>query len=136
MPSPTARIQSPFPVTAVSVSWRRPKRYRGQPHCALFLPEVCEAIGVTECTFLNCCQRNFCMSPIRYLSLRRLHQAHEALRTADPANATVTEVATRYGFWEPGRFSRAYRQLFQESPSETLPRATGGRFHDKSASSH
>ena len=29
------------------------------PHWALFLPEVCEANGVTERTFLNCCQRNF-----------------------------------------------------------------------------
>ena len=103
------------------------------PDRALFLPEVCEAIGVTERTFLNCCQRHLGMSPTRYLSLRRLHQAHWALRMADAASATVTEVATRYGFWELGRFSRAHRELFEESPSETLRRAPGGRFHDESA---
>jgi AraC-like DNA-binding protein len=49
----------------------------------------------------------------------------------DAANATVTEVATRYGFWELNRFSMAYRELFAESPSETLLRPSGGRFHDK-----
>jgi AraC-like DNA-binding protein len=89
------------------------------PDRALFLTEVCEAIGVTERTFRNCCQRDLGMSPTRYLSLRRLHQVHCSLRMADPAT-TVTEVATRYGFWELGRFSMAYHELFEESPSETL----------------
>ena len=95
------------------------------PDRALFLTEVCQAIGVTERTFRNCCQRNLAMSPARYLSLRRLHQAHWALRVADPANTTVTEVATRYGFWHLSRFSIAYRELFHELPSDTLRRRSG-----------
>jgi len=100
------------------------------PDRALFLTEVCEAIGVTERTFRNCCQQDLGMSPARYLSLRRLHQAHWALRNGpDAASATVTEVATRHGFWELGRFSMAYRELFAESPSETLRWPSSGRFH-------
>ncbi|WP_029078291.1 helix-turn-helix domain-containing protein [Bradyrhizobium sp. th.b2] len=97
----------------------------------LFVTEVCEAIGVTGRTFYNCCMHDLGMSAHRYLSLRRLHQAHWVLRMADPANTTVTEVATRHGFWELGRFSRIYRELFQESPSETLRQPAGGRLHDK-----
>ncbi len=33
---------------------------------------------------------------------------------------TVTEMATRFGVWEFGRFARDYRLLFGEYPSETL----------------
>jgi transcriptional regulator GlxA family with amidase domain len=47
---------------------------------------------------------------------------------AEPAN-TVTEIATRYGFWELGRFSMAYHELFQESPSETLRHSRQNRSH-------
>ena len=62
------------------------------------------------------------MSPTRYLWLRRMHLARRALRMADPTAATVTGVATSYGFWELGRFSVAYRSLFGESPSVALHR--------------
>jgi transcriptional regulator GlxA family with amidase domain len=61
------------------------------------------------------------MGPIRYLALRRMHLARRALLQAD-SSTTVTRVATDHGFWELGRFSVAYRALFDESPSESLRR--------------
>jgi AraC-like DNA-binding protein len=62
------------------------------------------------------------MSPKRYLWMRRMNLARRALRSADLEYTTVTEVATKYGFWELGRFSVTYRSLFGEPPSAALRR--------------
>jgi len=93
---------------------------------SIYLPEVCSAVGVSERTLRSYCHDAFGMGPIRYLWLRRMHLARRALLQADPVSASVTKVATDYGFWELGRFSVEYRSLFGESPSASLQRSTQG----------
>jgi len=92
------------------------------PDTPLYLTEICAAIGVAERTLRVACEEHLGMGPIRYLSLRRMHLVRRALLRADPSTATVTRLATDHGFWELGRFSVAYRALFDESPSESLRR--------------
>jgi transcriptional regulator GlxA family with amidase domain len=88
----------------------------------LHMPEICAATGVSERTLRQFCHKHLGMAPVRYLWLRRMQFARAALMRADPATATVTEIATSHGFWELGRFSVAYRTLFGESPSASLRR--------------
>jgi AraC-like DNA-binding protein len=92
------------------------------PEQPLFIPEICKAIGVSSRTLQACCHEHLGMGPKHYLLLRRMNLARRALREATPDRALVTEIATRYGFWQLGRFAVEYQSLFGESPSATLAR--------------
>lgn len=90
------------------------------PEEPLYIPDICNRIRVSDRTLRLCCQEHLGMSPKRYLLLRRMAFVRRALHAAAPNAATVTDVATRYGFWQLGRFAVEYRSLFGESPSTTL----------------
>ena len=95
------------------------------PNRQLPLPELCGLIGSTEGTLRSCCAEFLGISPSRYMLLRRLKRVQVALRNADPATASVAEIAGGCGFTELGRFAGAYRTAFGESPSTTLRRSPG-----------
>jgi AraC-like DNA-binding protein len=100
------------------------------PSRQLQMPELCALVGVPERTLRSCCTEFLGISPIRYLLLRRLKAVRTALRSADPAAATVAEIAGNYGFTELGRFAGAYQTVFGEPPSTTLRRSPGPRILD------
>jgi AraC-like DNA-binding protein len=89
----------------------------------LSIPQLCADIGVPERTLRMCCAEFLGISPTRYFLLRRLNMARSALRCADPANASVAEIARSYQFQELGRFAVTYRSTFGEMPSATLRRS-------------
>jgi AraC-like DNA-binding protein len=90
------------------------------PDTALYIPEICAAIGVSQRTLYSCCEEYLRMGPKRYLLLRRMNLARRELRKAVPSLNGVTEIATKYGFWEFGRFAGLYKSIFGEKPSDTL----------------
>jgi len=90
------------------------------PDSAVYMPEICAAIGVSGRTLRDQCGEHLGMSPHKYLWLRRMNLARKALALADPTATTVTTIALDHGFGELGRFAVQYRALFGESPSATL----------------
>jgi AraC-like DNA-binding protein len=92
------------------------------PNKPLHVMEIAEAVGASVRSLTDCCQEHLGMGPKKFLVLRRMDFARQALSVADPSATSVTEVATQYGFWELGRFSVEYKSLFGESPSVTLRR--------------
>jgi AraC-like DNA-binding protein len=59
--------------------------------------------------------------PLQYLRRVRMDRAHRGLQAGDPTRGdTVAEIAARWGFTHPGRFSVEYRRNYGCPPSETL----------------
>ena len=87
-----------------------------------YLSELCETAGVSERTLQNAFRDIMGMSPLTFLQRLRLHRARDELRKSRRSSATVTDVAMNWGFWHFGGFSQAYKNCFDELPSETLRR--------------
>lgn len=77
------------------------------------------AIGVGERQMERIFHAAYGMGPCRWHNVARLNEAHRLLRSAS-GSTHVTDVASRLGFGHLGRFSGDYRQLFGESPRDTL----------------
>lgn len=90
---------------------------RSNDMSALSMPELCLDLGVSRRTLERAFRRTLDMSPSRYLMLFRLCRAREDLVKGEE---TISNIAMKHGFYELGRFSRRYKQLFDELPSETL----------------
>ncbi len=84
------------------------------------MSQLCGVTGVCERSLRNACYAVCGTSPKRYLTRRRMEAVRRALASARPGQATVTRIATDYGFFELGRFAGVYTSLFGERPSETL----------------
>jgi AraC family transcriptional regulator, ethanolamine operon transcriptional activator len=82
--------------------------------------EICQALGVGRRTLEYAFRDVVGTSPRAYFIQCALEAAHHKLQASNPADRTVTEVATEFGFWHLGRFSVSYRIAFGETPSETL----------------
>ena len=85
------------------------------------LNDLCSVAGVSHRTLNRAFRAIRGTTPTRYLHALRLSEARRTLTSEDMVTS-VTEVATRFGFRELGRFAGEYRAAFGESPSETLRR--------------
>ena len=85
--------------------------------------DIAAASHVTARALQLAFRRHLDTTPMAYVRRVRLQRLHQELRHADPADgATVTAAAARWGFQQMGRLSAQYRDLFGESPRDTLRR--------------
>ena len=115
------------------MSWHTGQRYQSivdrvehvarlHPGEPLHVRDLCQICGVTERALRNAFRTIHGKTPYRCLREARMADARQALLDAH-SFATVTFIATQFGFLELGRFSVEYRLLFGECPSETLRKA-------------
>jgi len=93
-----------------------------QPITIETLAAVC---GVSGRTLFAGFAKFMGMSPMRYLRDVRLERVRQDL--LDPSQPrSVTQIATRWGFYQLGRMASDYRKRFAERPRDTLQRARDG----------
>ena len=84
------------------------------------VPEFARELGVSQGTLESVIKEALDITPARFLRWSRLNGLKTQLRHAEPEYLRVTEACHQWGFAELGRTAVEYRQLFGESPSETL----------------
>ncbi len=89
-------------------------------HRRINISDVASKAFVTPRTLQYLFRRHLETTPSNYLRIIRLKKARHELMTGDRASTTVSGAATRWGFGHTGRFAVLYREVYGESPHETL----------------
>lgn len=83
--------------------------------------QIAAAAGTSARALQYAFARHYETTPTGYLRQVRLAQAHHDLAAGDPtAGDTVAAIAARWDFAKPSRFAAAYRQVYGQSPGQTL----------------
>ncbi|GAA5112877.1 hypothetical protein GCM10023339_16460 [Alloalcanivorax gelatiniphagus] len=91
-------------------------------HEDLSLAALAEACRVSPRALQYAFRRDLGCTPLGYVRQVRLDLVHQSL--LEGSTPTVSEVAARFGFFNPGRFATEYRKVFGENPGQTFARST------------
>jgi AraC family ethanolamine operon transcriptional activator len=89
---------------------------------SLYSADVARQLGVSVRTLHNAVVAIRGMSMHRYMRLRRLWNVRQQL-VRGASVQSVKAVALAHGFWHMGEFTALYRELFGETPQQTLSAA-------------
>ena len=87
----------------------------------LSVPTLAGIACLSESTFIRAFKATFGETPHRYLQRRRIERAMYLLRTT---TTNVTDICMECGFSSLGTFSRTFRDIVGESPSEFRARGS------------
>lgn len=84
------------------------------------ITEMCDITGTSMKSLERAFQSTYGVTPKQFLTNLRLAKARRKLASRPQTRVSVSQIATQCGFFHLGRFSSAYRSMFDESPSDTL----------------
>lgn len=93
---------------------------KANAHLLPDITQLCAISQLSERSLQYGFKEKFGITPVQYLRIFRLNMAHKELISASKKHTTVANIALNWGFVELGRFSRDYKTLFNELPSQTL----------------
>jgi len=93
---------------------------------SLTLDEMAAVACLSKYHFLRLFRATYGLTPMEYVSKRRIERAQDLLRAT---NLTITEVCFAVGFSSLGSFSSRFRSVVGETPSEFQRRYAEGAPH-------
>ena len=81
---------------------------------------ITQEFNISESQLHNLFKSNYGISPKKYLQILRLNAARKALQIADPRQDTVSDIALKFNFLTMSYFSKEYKEMFGQTPSQTL----------------
>ncbi|WP_026543284.1 AraC family transcriptional regulator [Paenarthrobacter nicotinovorans] len=92
-------------------------RHADQP---ITMSSLASHLGVSVRSVQGAFRAELDTTPHEHLRAVRLERAHQELVLATPQEASVTQIARRWGFGNMGRFAAHYTQVYGETPKATL----------------
>lgn len=77
-------------------------------------------LGISQRQLQRVFKEAYGLSPKRYLLNLRINAVRDELLAADPKTMSVSNIALKYDFFDLNHFSKAYKMLLGELPSNTL----------------
>ncbi len=96
------------------------KEMLAQLETPLTLKQLAENLESSSSALSYGFQDLFGMSPMRYLKERRLNAVRQHLKASDPESCKIATLASQFGFYHQSHFTKDYKAMFGELPSETL----------------
>ncbi len=84
------------------------------------IQSITEQFNISDKTLESSFKSLFGITPKRFMNLLKLNKAHEDLQYANALTTNVSDIATKWGFFNFGRFAKQHKALFEVLPSETL----------------
>lgn len=94
------------------------------PDDLVTVSDLCRLLRVSRRTLQQYFEDVLHISPLQYLRAFRLNKVRSLIRTGG-GRLRVQDAAGQWGFWHLGQFSRDYKRLFEELPSQTSANARG-----------
>ncbi len=88
----------------------------------LTITQLCREVNMSRRSLQYSFETVLGINPQKYLKITRLNQVRRQFKLGLEEHETIASVAHRCGFNHPGQFAYDYKQLFRESPSQTLAR--------------
>lgn len=91
------------------------------PTDAVTISQLCDIAFVSRRTLQYSFESILGINPVKFIKMTRLNHIRRELKSPS-SDKPISLIAANWGFFHPGQFGKDYKQLFGESPSQTVKR--------------